>query len=265
MKAVFLIGVDHLAGLLVAVAGSSDRNMEGFRVRVWFEKLTDLLSLAVADGLLQVAIADLVRELGFDTYAYLNVQPGRTYAVSNYAPAWQERYFELDYARIDPVVSTGRAKMEPFAWSAADPRQTIPKSVRRFYAEAGDFGIRSGISIPVRTAFGHMSMLTLASRKEALSLELDIDQIAAVTAATLLHARLQRHEIEPTAQANVELTAKQALCLAWSAEGKTMRDIATIENMSYATVNFHLNNARRTLDAGSLAQATAIATKLRLI
>ena len=44
-----------------------------------------------------------------------------------------------------------------------------------------------------------------------------------------------------------------------------MRAIATIEGMSFATVNFHLNNARKALDAGSLAQATAIATRLGLI
>ena len=44
-----------------------------------------------------------------------------------------------------------------------------------------------------------------------------------------------------------------------------MKAIATIENMSFATVNFHLNNARKNLDAVSLAQATALATKLGLI
>lgn len=46
--------------------------------------------------------------------------------------------------------------------------------IRTFYAEAGDFGIRSGIIIPIRTAFGHMSMLTVASHKPSLSLEHDI-------------------------------------------------------------------------------------------
>ncbi|WP_245490205.1 MULTISPECIES: hypothetical protein [unclassified Mesorhizobium] len=35
--------------------------------------------------------------------------------------------------------------------------------------------------------------------------------------------------------------------------------------MSFATVNFHLNNAPKALDAGSLAQARALATKLKLI
>lgn len=51
----------------------------------------------------------------------------------------------------------------------------------------------------MRTAFGHMSMLTLASNKPSLSLETDIDQIAAVKAVALLHASLEHHDAEPTA------------------------------------------------------------------
>ncbi|WP_256481306.1 LuxR C-terminal-related transcriptional regulator [Ciceribacter sp. RN22] len=61
------------------------------------------------------------------------------------------------------------------------------------------------------------------------------------------------------------MTARQALMLKWSSEGKSMRAIATIEDMTYANVNFHMNNARKALNAGTLAQATALATKLKLI
>lgn len=209
-------------------------------------------------------LAELVQDLGFDCYAYLNVQPVRVFAVSNYASEWQARYLAQDYAKIDPVVTIAKEQMKAFTWMA-EPSRSLPKRLRHFYSEAGDFGIRSGISIPVRTAFGHMSMLTLASHKPSLAVEKDIDQIAAVTAVAQLHAKLEQQDAEPTASVQVELTAKQALCLRWSAEGKTMKDIAAIEGMSFATVNFHLNNARRTLDAGSLAQATALATKLKLI
>ena len=77
--------------------------------------------------------------------------------------------------------------------------------------------------------------------------------------------QMEQQDVEPTASVEIDLKAKQALCLKWSAEGKTMKDIASIEGMSFATVNFHLNNARKSLDAVSLAQATALATKLKLI
>lgn len=234
-------------------------------MKAWFQKLIDLTSIAGTEALLKQALPELAQELGFDCYAYLNVHPVRTFAVSNYPAEWQIRYLGRGYTCIDPVVSMARDMMQTFNWAAGNPRNATSRQVRKFYREAGDFGIRSGISIPVRTAFGHMSMLTLASDRPALRLEKDIDQIAAATAVALLHATIKRQETEPTAQTTIELTAKQALCLAWSAEGKTMKDIAAIEDMSYATVNFHLNNARRALDANSLAQATALATKLRLI
>ena len=205
-----------------------------------------------------------IHDLGFDCYAYLNVQPVRLFAVSNYHPEWQGRYLTRDYASIDPVVAMAKQQMKAFTWAAGAPR-SLSKPLRRFYSEAGDFGIRSGISIPIRTAFGHMSMLTLASHKPSLCLETDIDQIAAVTAVAQLHAKMEQQDVEPTASVEIDLKAKQALCLKWSAEGKTMKDIASIEGMSFATVNFHLNNARKSLDAVSLAQATALATKLKLI
>ena len=92
-----------------------------------------------------------------------------------------------------------------------------------------------------------------------------LDQLAAVTAVGYLHAKIEQQRGGNLAPVNCELTPKQALCLKWSAEGKSMRAISTIEGMSFATVNFHLNNARKALDAGSLAQATAIATRLGLI
>ncbi|WP_292520862.1 autoinducer binding domain-containing protein [Mesorhizobium sp.] len=233
-------------------------------LRTWFQKLSDISSLARTEAMLKDALTDAVHELGFDCYAYLNIQPVRSYAVSNYADEWQQRYLDRNYKDIDPVVRTARARMEAFTWAPESPKKASSR-VRAFYAEAGDFGIRSGISIPIRTAFGHMSMLTVASHKPSLSLEHDIDQLAAATAVALLHAKLEQEEHEPTASAQIELTARQALCLKWSAEGKSMRAIAAIEGMSFATVNFHLNNARKTLDAGSLAQATHLATKLKLI
>jgi LuxR family transcriptional activator of conjugal transfer of Ti plasmids len=234
-------------------------------MQTWFERLIDLSSTASTEASLKLALSGLVRELGFDCYAYLNVQPVRTYAVANYPAEWQARYLARDYTRIDPVVGMARAQMQAFTWAAGGLRHASSKSVIAFFAEAGDFGIRSGISVPVRTAFGHMSMLTLASNKPSLSLERDIDQVAAVTSVALLHAALERLDAEPTAARPIELKAKQALCLKWSAEGKSMKAIATIENMSYANVNFHLNNAKKALDASSLPQATALATKLKLI
>ena len=234
-------------------------------MRTWFQRLTDVASVADTEDMLKDALPPQVQELGFDSYAYLYMEPACVNAMSSYAPEWQDRYFAEKYRDIDPVIRTANSTMRAFTWAAPCLRHCRMKDIWRFYSEAGDFGIRSGISIPVRTACRHISMLTLASNKPSLSLDTDIDQIAAVTAVTYLHAKLETRTARPIDPPGSRLTARQAVCLKWSAEGKSMKDIAVIENMSFATVNFHLNNARKTLQASSLAQATALATRLRLI
>ncbi|NGN43530.1 autoinducer-binding protein [Mesorhizobium sp. CGMCC 1.15528] len=234
-------------------------------MKIWFQRLTDIIAVAQDEVTLKKALVGLVQELGFDFYAFMHIQPVRMVVVSNYPAEWQARYVSRDYARIDPIIAAARLKMEAFDWAADDRRPTGSRAVGRFYAEATAFGIRSGISIPVRTAFGHVSILTLASNKKVVCLEEDIDPIAAATAVAHLHARLEHQTIETRAHTQVRLTAKQALCLKWAAEGKTMKAIAMIENMSFANVCFHISNARKALDAETLPQATARATQLGLI
>lgn len=234
-------------------------------MKIWFQKLTDVSTVARTREMFNEALTDLARELGFEYYAYLNLQPVGTFAVSNYPREWQDRYFSKSFNEIDPVVQIAKSTMKAFTWSSENSPKVRSRRVRQFYLDAAGFGIRSGITIPVATAFGRMSMLTIASHKPSLSVDRDIDPVAASTAVAQLHVRIEQAEIEPTAKPSIRMTAKQAMMLKWSSEGKSMRAIAAIENMTYANVNFHMNNARRALDAGTQAQATALATKLKLI
>lgn len=231
----------------------------------WFDKLTDISATARNEAMLKEALGKLANDFGFDGYAYLNVQPARTTAVSNYHPEWQTLYFERGYTKIDPVISTARKLMRTFTWSGEDVSRRGLKPLRRFYSEASDFGIRSGISIPVKTAFGNMAMLTLASRKSSLTLEKDIDPVAAASAVAQLHVKLEQQEVEPTVVTEVDVRISQLLCLRWAAEGKSMRDIAILENISFSTVKFHLRNAKKELGATTLPQAIALAAKLKLL
>ncbi|MDF8358712.1 autoinducer binding domain-containing protein [Ensifer adhaerens] len=231
----------------------------------WFQKLTDVSTVARTKEMFNEALTELAQELGFEYYAYLNLQPIGTFAVSNYHPEWQDWYFAKSFNEIDPVIQIARATMKAFTWSSENSRTVRSRRVRQFYLDAAGFGIRSGITIPVATAFRRIAMLTMASHKLSLSLKGDVDPVAAAMAVAQLHVRIEQTNIEPTAKPSIALTTRQALMLKWASEGKSMRAIADIENMTYWNVNFHMNNARRKLNAYSLPQATALATKLKLI
>lgn len=68
-------------------------------LRTWLQKLSDISSLTSSEVMLRDALADAVHALGFDCYAYLNIRPVRTFAVSNFANEWQQRYLERDLQR----------------------------------------------------------------------------------------------------------------------------------------------------------------------
>ncbi|WP_271529179.1 LuxR C-terminal-related transcriptional regulator [Bradyrhizobium sp. CCBAU 25338] len=62
-----------------------------------------------------------------------------------------------------------------------------------------------------------------------------------------------------------ELTQRERQCLAWTAQGKTVADIAVLVGIRERTVVFHLENARRKLGAVSIAQRVAIALRRGLL
>jgi LuxR family transcriptional activator of conjugal transfer of Ti plasmids len=63
----------------------------------------------------------------------------------------------------------------------------------------------------------------------------------------------------------VKLSEREKTCLSWAALGKSSWDIATILGLSEHTVNFHLENAMKKLDAPSRTVACFRAVKLGLI
>lgn len=132
-------------------------------------------------------------------------------------------------------------------------------------AEAADFGIRSGISIPVSTGYGRLALFTLASSQIDARALRAFNPVLAAAAIAQLHVRLSTIAMRPTARREVNLKSEEISCLRWSAEGKSMQAIAVIENTSYANVVFFLRNAKAALGATTLPQATALAKEFGLI
>lgn len=230
----------------------------------WFERLTEKVALAPDEVTLRATLEKLSREAGFSAYAYLNLQAETQTAISNYDVEWQQQYFAKSYALIDPVVRNARFQLEAFAWSN-ETSVKMSKEWRNFYGEAGEFGIRSGITIPIKIGFGRMAMLTLASGEANFAIQQTLNPVLAASAVAQLHSRLEGLGAKPTHHSPIRIKSDELTCLRWSAEGKSMKAIAIIENTTYANVAFFLRNAKSALGATSLPQATAMAKEFGLI
>jgi DNA-binding response OmpR family regulator len=89
---------------------------------------------------------------------------------------------------------------------------------------------------------------------------IDFEILAAIIEARL--GRSGRNEIWPSL---VALNEREADSLTWSARGKTSVEIAIIIGLSKRTVDFHIENARRKLNAATRIEAVVKATSGRLI
>lgn len=231
----------------------------------WLDKLTDLTTLQGDETVLKKALAQLAEQAGFNGYAYLHIRPGHTIAASNLHPEWRKTYFEQNFEAIDPVVNRAKSMKRVFTWSGERDRHRLSKAERAFYAQAAEFGIRSGITIPIKTANGSMSMFTLASDKPVLNLERDIDAVDAAATVGQLHARMSFLPLTPSNQNPAWLDPKEAAYLNWVSVGKTMEVIADMEGVKYNSVKSKLEEARKRLGIRTMPHLVAIAIRAGLI
>ncbi|SDR45164.1 LuxR family transcriptional regulator, activator of conjugal transfer of Ti plasmids [Rhizobiales bacterium GAS113] len=231
-----------------------------------FQDLIDSLEIATDDYAFHSAADRLVRRLGFRWFAYLGSSAPALKVLSSYPAAWARRYLERGYEQIDAVVAEARSTQRAFVWDARSFPARSPAQ-RRLFWEASQFGIRCGVTVPIRGGYGRFAAFTLAG-DEMIGLELfdaraaDLVQLIALYYHANVHAKLQ---LGLNRVSDAALTPRERQCLTWVAQGKRMGDIADILSISRRTVVFHLDNARSKIGVATLAQAVAEAMQRGLI
>lgn len=99
-----------------------------------------------------------LQQLGFDRFAYLVLRwPDGSLApqaVTTYPMEWARRYAEQNYINRDQVVPTAAASIMPFDWRAINLEN---EGQRRVFNEAGEYGIRNGITVPLHGPGGALA------------------------------------------------------------------------------------------------------------
>ncbi|TPP05036.1 autoinducer-binding transcriptional regulator TraR [Rhizobium glycinendophyticum] len=231
----------------------------------WLDKLIDVAALRGDENILKSALGHLAEQAGFSGYAYLYIQPGHTVAASNYAPEWRGLYFKRKFDALDPIVNRAKSLKQAFAWSGEQERKRLSKEEREFFDRAADFGIRSGITIPIRGSNGSTSMFTLASDMTTIHLEREINPVAAAAAVGQLHTRMSLLPLTPTDQYPDYLDPKEAAYLNWIAVGKTMDEAADLEGVKYNSVKSKIEETRKRLQVHTMPHLVALAIRAGLL
>ena len=226
-----------------------------------FQSFIDALTDGADEVSLRYALSEVAVAFGFPLFAYFaNRMAGPTWLISNYAKGWTERYLRERYCRLDPVIVRARVEFEPFTWVGSADAQLTPVQ-HRFFDEASTFGIRHGITIPLRAEGTNACALTFADGERGWSSQRCVDRYTETL--QLLAIYFHRHarrvlDADNRILAGVTLSKREYECLQWAARGKSAWEIGQILKITRRTASFHLDNARAKLDVRSITQAVAL-------
>jgi LuxR family transcriptional regulator, activator of conjugal transfer of Ti plasmids len=234
-----------------------------------FQEFVDALQTARSDDDFSRLATRVSQRLGFRWFAYLSLEEEAPKLISSYPKSWTNRYFELRYEKLDPVVRRARLENDLFRWGSDASIPSSSRAQREFFDEATTFGIESGITIPIKGGFGRRATFTFATDDRAMRTERlisksrDVVQLIGLYFHTHLAARLV---VEPDQlDAESVLTQRERQCLAWASHGKTVADTAILVAIAPRTVVFHLENARRKMEAATITHCVAEALRRRLL
>lgn len=181
--------------------------------------------------------------------------------ISTYPKEWQEHCSKSGYDRLDPRVSLGNSKALPLLWDDAYKNPNTTDSERRKFDEAKEFGLRTGVTIPLPRRLGTCpTMSFVQTETSGLSNSAVIYlSLAASVFHTMVECSLDLNAHVPS------LTAREKDCISWVAKGKSSDDIGIILGISPNTVDFHVKNVMKKLETTNRMVAAMEAEELGLI
>jgi len=222
------------------------------------------------DSLFKV-FEDAMSSMGFDRIllALMNDHPALKKeaehgVVRNYPESWVNYYLEKKYDVIDPVRTLSFTKTGVYTWSEIIDSGSLSKKQIQMFNEAEEAKLYNGIGVALRGGGGAVAALGAASTDRHIDLcpfILDKVNLLANQFYVCYWRLMESHATLST----VVLTTREGDILKWSAKGLTKVDIGHRLNISHHTVDYHVRNILKKLDAKNIAAAIFIALNLGLI
>jgi LuxR family transcriptional activator of bioluminescence operon len=236
-----------------------------------FLQLVQNLELLKSADQLKTACEEFCQLLDVPFYLMGIVSQDSLYApkmnvLSNYPAEWMDIYFKQEKHKNDPVVAYMMNKHAPVQWSQLIKLGKFnDANSQALMEEAKTYGLKNGLSIPIRSTSGEFAVFSLAIDDDT---EVGSDKLNQVlpfahTFGVNLFERQLALMTSQTCKSN--LTNREKECLFWACEGKTAWEICQIINITERTVLFHLNNVTKKLGATNRQHAVSLAMRYGVI
>ncbi|WP_375414574.1 autoinducer binding domain-containing protein [uncultured Bradyrhizobium sp.] len=212
-------------------------------------------------------VLSVVRPLGFtQVFAGIIPVPGMSaqqqlsnVVLHHWPDQWSRRYFSKGYLFEDPTIQRVTSSTEPFLWSELEASCRDDASAKRVMAEAREFHLGFGFTVPMFTLDGQSAGFSIASDRGELPVH--FRRRLQLLAMYSFGRALSLADTPPP----VKLTPREADVLQWIAEGKSDWEISRILHVSEHLVDKMARHIRSKLGASNRTQAVAQALRLRII
>lgn len=171
---------------------------------------------------------------------------------------WSNRYFSKGYLEQDPTIHHIRHHSGLIHW------QNFQKNENLVMNEAKEFQLIDGYTLPLCAVDGNKIGVSFAG--DHLDSSPETPTLLYIVGSLAVHRIIELQDAKQQSQyIRQGLTDREHECLLWIAEGKTNHELSIIMNISGKTVESHISNIMKKLQANSRALIVAKAFRYGLL
>ena len=190
---------------------------------------------------------------------------GERFGCGTYSSEWVDRYLEMDYLRMDPVIFGCLQRFNPVDWKQLD---WSSKAARAFYLEAVEYGVgNQGYTMPIRGPNGQFALFTASDTcsDDRWSAFVDDNARDLIIIAHEFNKKALEFEKRNVALPSPALSPRELSAMTYLAKGFSRAQAAGELKISEHTLRVYIEAARYKLGALNTTHAVARALSTGII
>jgi len=190
---------------------------------------------------------------------------GDQYGYTTYSDAWDERYRDRNYHRIDPVILGCFQRFHPVDWKTLDWSGKVAKA---FLQDAREHGVgNQGYSIPIRGPNGQFALFTVNHSCDDGAWQHFISSFGRelILVAHYINRKALEFEKDRQPDSTRGLSPREIDAITLLAQGYSRAQVAHSLSISEHTLRVYIESARSKLGAQNTTHAIATALSRGLI